>query len=277
MQTNLIKTKIIPFFHRFVANLEFTRRLPKEFGFQPIISSPRVNLRYLYTSHESLYQELLKVAYQYVEPGQNVWDIGANIGVFTFASAYRVGHSGRVLAVDADDRHTCLLRKSSLRSLPQSAPVDVLNAAIADKVKITELNVVETGHAKNYIVETSGCGETGKVISRKHTVSVTLDWLLAYFPKPDFIKIDVEGAELMVLQGATEMLQKIRPIFYLETQEYNKIEVTKLLKDFDYNLYTVAGDASDLVEIEQCGFNTLACPKETYDKLKLQQPGIAVN
>jgi len=260
-----MKEKIIPFLHQLVSNLEFTRNLPQDFGKQKIVCTPRVNLNYIYRGFDSVDSELLTVARQYVKKGDMVWDIGANIGVFSFASAYRAGSTGRVLAVDADDRHTQLLRKSSFKLLPQSASVDVINAAISNQLGVTELNVVETGNTKNYIVDTSGSGKTGEVLYKKHVVSVTLDWLLSYFPQPNLIKIDVEGAELLVLQGANQILAEIRPLFYLESQDYNQKEVTKLLKSFDYKLYEFDKNYNKLVEIAECNFNTLAYPQEKID------------
>jgi FkbM family methyltransferase len=42
-------------------------------------------------------------------------------------------------------------------------------------------------------------------------------------PRPDFVKVDVEGAELLVLEGAHEMISQVRPVFYIEVGKENFI------------------------------------------------------
>ena len=49
-------------------------------------------------------------------------------------------------------------------------------------------------------------------------VSVTGDFLLDHWPAPDFVKMDVEGAELLALQGAGRLLEEVRPTFYIEVE-----------------------------------------------------------
>jgi hypothetical protein len=53
---------------------------------------------------------------------------------------------------------------------------------------------------------------------------------------PDFIKIDVEGAELMVIEGMSEVIKEFRPVIMVEiTDNYGKI--TDKLKSYGYALY----------------------------------------
>jgi FkbM family methyltransferase len=95
---------------------------------------------------------------------------------------------------------------------------------VSDNNGITELNIVERGWEKNYIRESKGSGsmQTGSIISKKHIVTVTLDWLSNYFPPPDVLKIDIKGAEYMALNSGKHILKEKRPIIYIEIQGYNK-------------------------------------------------------
>jgi hypothetical protein len=64
-----------------------------------------------------------------------------------------------------------------------------------------------------------------------------LDKLLEHFPAPHLVKIDVEGAEALVLQGGARLLGKIRPTIYCEVQKESQAEVTRLLRQHSYKLW----------------------------------------
>ena len=75
---------------------------------------------------------LVGLAAETVRRGDTVWDIGANMGVFSFAAAVAAGPSGRVLAVEPDNALVGLLRRSAAANHGH-APVDVLPAAVSDQ------------------------------------------------------------------------------------------------------------------------------------------------
>jgi hypothetical protein len=91
--------------------------------------------------------------------------------------------------------------------------------------------------------------------------TITLDSLLDYFAAPRLVKIDVEGAEAIVLRGANRLLSECRPLIYIEVCDEPLDEVTSVLRRYDYRLYD--GDADDAEEISRCVFNTLAVPQES--------------
>jgi FkbM family methyltransferase len=78
-----------------------------------------------------------------VRPEMTVWDIGANIGLFSFAAA-SVG--ARVLAVEADMWLANLIHRSVLLN---KLPVTVLPAAVSDHQGISRLHLSEQGRASN--------------------------------------------------------------------------------------------------------------------------------
>src|SRR5258708_2301644 len=91
----------------------FRRRLPRQFGRRPIWVTPDSRLRYLRPGSAGFDLELLGYIERYVNEGDVVWDIGANLGEFTIGAAHRVGSSGSVLAIEPD----CTLAALLLRSL----------------------------------------------------------------------------------------------------------------------------------------------------------------
>jgi hypothetical protein len=87
--------------------------------------------------------------------------------------------------------------------------------------------------------------------------TLTLDILLNKTFKPDFVKIDVEGAEKMVLNGAGKTLSSARPVFYIEVNASNCDDVTHIFRYYHYRLV----DGSTGAPIDRCTDNSLAFPE----------------
>jgi hypothetical protein len=86
------------------------------------------------------------------------------------------------------------------------------------------------------------------------------DDLLQAWRTPDFIKMDVEGAELDALRGCDTVLANCRPIFYIEVAPENQQSVTQLFREYDYEIFHLRGDGSE-TPIDTCCFYTIARPK----------------
>lgn len=245
-----------PFFERTV----FTRHLPADLGGTGIYVSPRSDARVLRRSIAEMDPELLTAARLLVYPGAKVWDIGSNLGVFTMAAAHLAGKNGSVLAVDADTAHVELLRRTVGRA--QSSTVTPLHCGIAAEVGIARLNVVGRGKAKNFLAGMESTTAFDEVVSQPTVITVTLDWLLAHFSAPDVVKMDIEGAELLALRGASALLRGPRPAIYLEVHPQNAAAATLLLRECNYTLHEIPPGASTFQPIQACSFNTLALPAE---------------
>ena len=99
------------------------RQLPQEFGSAPILVTPSAGLRYLARSMNDVDPVLMNLVKEFVRPGSVVWDIGANVGLFTFAAASLAGPEGQVMAMEPDAWLVQLLRRSAKLQPPGSAPV----------------------------------------------------------------------------------------------------------------------------------------------------------
>ena len=136
--------------------------------------------------------------------GQTFVDVGANVGVFTLLGARRVGPTGRVLAVEASPLVASYLRLNvNSNRYPR---VIIEAAALAD----------EEGTAALYepLVDRFGMAS---LIPRFHASptrvpQTTLTQLAAQHRLDviDLLKVDVEGAELLVFKGAAQLLQARR-------------------------------------------------------------------
>lgn len=238
----------------------FRKRLPAEFGSARIHVTTRSDVRLLAPGFSHTSTDLFHVARAYIKAGDCVWDIGSNCGVFSCCAAWKAGPGGQVFALEADPCYADLLYRTA-RNLPERyASVTPLCAAVADRFSILELAIPRRGHSRNHLRMVSAMDDQ-ETEAVKQVVSVTCDFLLARWPKPDFVKIDIEGAELLFLSEAGQMLSEVRPGLYLEVSPSNCDEMTALLLSHRYLLSRVAADGT-ATPVNRCEFNTLAQPVE---------------
>lgn len=165
-------------------------------------------------------------------------DVGANTGWYSFHAAQIVRPNGRVVAVEADPRALRCLSATLGRNA--DLPIVVVRAAASDRDGVGFLSLArDCGHSA---LTSSGRGHP--------TRTVTLDSLLSELrlARVDALKIDVEGAELRVLEGATRLIQEHHPIVVCEAsettlQQFNArpTDLVAFLRALDYSVTTVPG------------------------------------
>ncbi len=222
--------------------LVFRRRLPDEFGALTMFTSTEGGLRYLARSSRAFDPVLYDEVRTYVRPGDVVWDIGANVGLFTLTAASRSGPAGRVLAIEPDPWLAGLVRRSAranARAARPIAPVEVLPVAISDETGVAELCLAKRNRSTNYLAgygTTQTGGERGRIL----VPTFTIDGLLDHFPAPNVLKIDVEGAEVPALRGAAKVLQQ-RPVVICEVALANATAVDEILAPLGYRYLDAEG------------------------------------
>ena len=177
---------------------------------------------------------LLNAAQEFVCDGDVVWDIRANVGLFTFAAASK-SRTGKCLAVEPDIWLCHLLRKSAQHN--PDLKVDILPVAVTDTVGLAKFNIAVRSRSTNYLENALGSTQTGGVRDTYVVPAVTLDFILSEYDAPNFVKIDTEGAEHFVLRGATQLLSQAKPIVLCEVAGENFAEVSSILLENDYKLY----------------------------------------
>ena len=240
---------------RFTHRLTFRRRLPAEFGRSPFHVSTEAGLKYLTRPVDRIDPVLLAVTSLHVKPGMTVWDVGANVGLFTFAAAAKAGPAGSVLAFEPDLWLCGLLRRSA-RHGGDRAQVEILPVAASSVTGFTTFNIAVRSRATNYL-EGFGTTQTGGSRESLLVPTVALDTVLEHRAAPDFLKIDVEGAEVLALLGAGKVLTQ-RPIVFCEVAGENSAEVTPIFKDLGYRLHDA--DLLDMPEVAAAPPSTLALP-----------------
>ena len=141
--------------------------------------------------------------------GQVVFDVGANIGYYTLLAARQVGPSGHVVACEPSPRNISYLHRHV--ALNGATNVTVIPAGCYDRSGLVGFEAGTdwaAGHLVDHATPANG--------NRQLVAIVSLDEIVrASGLRPDVLKIDVEGAEMHVLQGASNTLSSWRPIVLL--------------------------------------------------------------
>jgi FkbM family methyltransferase len=148
-----------------------------------------------------------------VDPGRPCIDVGANLGFYTFRLA---ALSPKVLSVEANPELARRLIRGARLSFTKNVVVAGAACGASAGSASFAIPVDKAGREDVGQAHLAGADEAGFVVQ-----VATLDELIlgAAVVDPGFIKIDVEGAELQVLHGATDTLTRDRPTILCEVQD----------------------------------------------------------
>ena len=215
-------------------NRTLLRHIEVDGSKQPLYVSPDAQLKYLKMGAAAFDQDLIQLVETHLQPGWHVWDIGANVGTFFVAAASKVGSEGSVLAVEADPWLAGILDRTVQLPAHSDKDMRVLCAAASKGFGVAEFLIAARGRASNALAEAGGRGQMGGVRYKKPVPTIPMDYLLEISQPPNMIKIDVEGAEELVLQGMTNVLKTVRPIVYSEVGEDQFEPIVKMMSDLAY-------------------------------------------
>ena len=195
------------------------------------------------TQLQRFYSERLK-------PGMTFLDIGANIGLYTMLAAERVGAEGHVISFEPNSENCRLIllgmEKNGFKN------VSIFPLALSD----------ENGYAyyTNYIGSNGGFrSDTERLLSDPSCIVIPVARLNDLVKeKVDFIKIDVEGAEGLVVEGAKMLIERYRPIITSEFSMEMLPRVSRIscreylgyFKNIGYDVFIVDRDEGNLVSVD---------------------------
>ena len=201
-------------------------------------------------------------------PGMVFLDVGANDGLYTIFAARKVGESGAVWAFEPSEREfQRLCHNVQWNELKQ---VRAFKLALSDYEGTAELKIAGSEHAGQ---NTLGDFIYQVPLLRKQCVEVrTLDGLIHEkgLTSIDVMKIDVEGSEQRVLEGASNVLRNIRPILVFEVadaallrQGSSSEQLLDFLRSFGYTIFAfdkATGRPKQVLIDEFCS-NLIAVPE----------------
>lgn len=164
--------------------------------------------------------------------GQNdiIIEVGANIGAHTIGLAQRVGPYGRVLAFEPQRIvFQTLCANIALNSLTN---VDCYWAAAGVEPGFIEVPELDPQQRSNF-----GGVSLKSWVGGQRVECIPLDRFFD-LPRLSFIKVDVEGMEAEVLAGGRKLIDKFRPVLYVENDRLEKSEaLMRQVADMGYRMY----------------------------------------
>jgi FkbM family methyltransferase len=184
----------------------------------------------------------------FVRPNDIFLDIGANVGIYTLWASQFIdtrSSAGRIVAFEPDPAN--FLRLGQQIALNRLEAIEIVPVALSDKTGSIRFSQGKDG--MNHIL----IGPPGE--SSIEVPTMTLDVYCAEknIPHIDFVKIDVEGAEQLVLAGARRLLAAkkvdVIQIEFNEQVHARALEESKLLsilREFEYDLYRFTAATGEL-------------------------------
>lgn len=168
---------------------------------------------------------LVKYMIKHMQPGQTYIDIGAHFGYFSLLAATLVGENGKVYAFEAAKNTVAILKKNTANF----AGVKVFHNAVSDKeetIKFYEFPILYSEYNSMDIKQFSNEGWMQDYKpAETEVIAVSLDKVAAEMPRPDYIKIDVEGAEDKVIRGGKDLLNKYEPVVIMEFLSEDRLNI----------------------------------------------------
>lgn len=186
--------------------------------------------------------ELQQILQMLVRPGSVVYDVGANVGFLTVVAARLTGPSGRVCAFEPFP--------ANLKCLEHNIQLNAFDHVMAREVALADHDGTAAFLMSSNSTFGSLAGASAKVENQVGKTQVTVCRLDSIVKKdslqlPNLMKIDVEGAEASVLDGAVETIRKARPILLIELHGTNAV-ISEKLSALGYFTAVVGGARSIL-------------------------------
>ncbi len=188
-----------------------------------------LNLSFQFRCFIGFYEiEICKFVKKYVKSGFCCYDVGASIGYYSIALS-KLAAPGRIYSFESDKKYSDLLRDTIAHNSDIKSEIVILNNFVG-----------------NIINEDSG--------------EVSIDWLVyeKNFPKPDFIKMDIEGAEYEAFLGARKVLKEFLPGIIVEVHSEGLRNNCKiLLEEIGYKVLIIG--QNDMLPVRGGAYNGWLC------------------
>ncbi len=172
-----------------------------------------------------------------IRPGDYIVDIGAHLGYYTFQFSRLAGDEGKVMAMEPVSKFNNVLQK--IIDKKKYRNIILHKVALGGKGEFVEIGIPRVNNQKKFgyarireLSEWMEYAETEKV------KNVSGNELLGGLPHLDFIKCDVEGAEVLVFSSMLEVLEQHKPVLLCELSDKNElIKMNNMLMPFTYATY----------------------------------------
>jgi len=182
------------------------------------------------------------------ESGGTVWDVGSHIGFHTLGFSTLVGSNGRVIGFEPNPSNRERLQQNIDRNPDLATRIEILPCCLSDQdgnCMFALSHDIDSGASSMSFLAGTDPSVDATTSARWDRVVVpvrTADALIRDgLRRPDVIKIDVEGAELVVLRGAAETIESEGPAVIVETHSAGLVfQVTEWFETHSYQVRLLA-------------------------------------
>lgn len=201
---------------------------------------------------------------RFLQNGDSFLDVGANVGIYTLLAAQQ-SPAGQIYSIEALPKNVVRLNENL--SLNQFNNITVYELAVSSYQGHIPLDLADGDSTPSISVITAKTEQ-----SDRHSLQVSTDTLnnlmVGSIERLTLAKMDIEGAELLALKGATLLLQQHRPMVWIleinsqiQNFDYTAEDLVDFLDSHDYGLYKYSADNNQVYPIslgDKTGNNVLA-------------------
>lgn len=206
------------------------------------------NLSMLFGRYEP---QVVSVLLSMSNPIKVAYDIGAHVGFMSLVLAERASSEGKVFAFEPAPENIAIMQQLIVRNSLQHK-VSLIPIALADENG--EQNLINWKSSSMYFLESVLDGQKACGCSSTNVTTCTLDSFVfeQLNPPPELIKIDVEGAEALVIQGGLRTLDVYSPKLLIEIHgPRNAQKLWRLLQSLNYLWCHITPKGKEAVSSEE--------------------------
>lgn len=213
----------------------------------------------------------LAMVLNHIEEGETCVDIGAHIGTFAVPIGHKLGDRGKLLAIEGSPAaHTLLRRNVGANGLANRIQTRCTIASDGININFRRMEIDKNSGAGWYLPDSDGPDQA----------SDTKRLLCVHgFANVDFIKIDVEGMEVIILRSLSSILSSKRPKLYIEVvaQQLARFstspsDIEDILRPLGYKFYHNTGKRNSTDDYyEKTELTSVECGGPFFDLLALPE------
>jgi FkbM family methyltransferase len=180
-----------------------------------------------------------------LEPGDTAFDIGSYIGYTSILTSKIVRENGHVYSFEPISENLLNLERNI--KLNKCKNISIINKAPSNKNGESEFIIQNKGENLGMSSMVWGKKKYNTKKQLVKTIRVDDDSTLRYL-SPKTIKIDVEGAEGLVIEGMQNLISRCRPYIYIECTSIGREITWSILKSLNYSCFNTKDDKDEVID-----------------------------
>ena len=202
-----------------------------------------------------------------INRGDVVIDIGANLGYYTVILSNLVKKEGKVYAVEPIKPILSVLKKNTknkknVKILPYALGNENKEIILGNDTK-AKTGFIASG--SNYVIDKNTSDKDFAEIEFEAKMKQGSE-LFKDLKRLDFVKVDIEGYETVVIPEMEPVINKFKPIILAETRQEKRKELINFLGKRKYTPYTLEGNYLKITD-ENAFWDILFVPEEKKEKM----------